>query len=89
MEIMKTMDVWIELQEPDENYTGDEICDRANKMLKRLGGGEGYFQFSPIKQRGCHYRYIDGPMGGITNLEDNGRWFNLNYFGREKEEDEL
>ena len=78
-----TMNVWIELQEPDENYTGKEIADNANRMIKRLGSERGHFQFSPIKANGCHYRYIDGPEGGITSLQDNGKWFNLEYFGRE------
>ena len=43
-----TMNVWIELQEPDENYTGKEIADNANRMLIRLGSERGDFQFSPL-----------------------------------------
>lgn len=78
-----TMNVWIELQEPDENYTGKEIADAATRMIRRLGSERGYFQFSPTKMKGCHYRYIAGPEGGITPLADNGKWFNLEYFGRE------
>ena len=31
------MGVWIELQEPSEEYTAQEICDNANKMLNKLG----------------------------------------------------
>ena len=83
-----TMNVWIELQEPDENYTGKEIADAATRMIRRLGSERGYFQFSPTKMKGCHYRYIAGSEGGITPLADNGKWFNLGYFGRKPAEDQ-
>ena len=83
---MKTMDVWIELQKPDQHYTGHEICDRANKMLKRLGVNDGKFQYNDPKYKSTQYGgclYIYNNDCGISGLEDNGRWFNLNYFGRD------
>jgi hypothetical protein len=86
MEIIETMNVWIELQKPDENYTGHDICDRANKMLKRLGVNDGKFQYNDPKYKstqygGCYYIYNNDI--GLSGLEDNGRWFNLSYFGRD------
>ena len=75
-----TMNVWIELQEPDENYTGKEICDRANKMLCRLGVESGNFRYF---EKDRQYKYVGTGMGGITTLTDNGKWFNLEYFGRD------
>ena len=83
MTFKPTMNVWVELQEPDENYNGEEIAEHATRMIRRLGSENGYFQFSPNKMQGCHYRYIAGSEGGITPLEDNGKWFNLEYFGRD------
>ena len=86
METMKTMDVWIELQKPDQHYTGHDICDRANKMLKRLGVNDGRFQYNDPKYKSTQYGgcfYIYNSDVGISGLEDNGRWFNLSYFGRD------
>ena len=81
-----TMNVWIELQKPDENYTGKEIADNANRMLKRLGVNDGKFQYNDPKYKSSNYMgclYIYNSDVGISGLEDNGRWFNLDYFGRE------
>jgi|TARA_R110000824_G_C14846578_1_gene639629 hypothetical protein len=81
-----TMNVWIELQKPDENYTGKEIADNANRMLKRLGVNDGKFQYNDPKYKSSNYMgclYIYNSDVGISGLEDNGRWFNLAYFGRE------
>ena len=80
------MNVWIELQKPDENYTGKEIADNANRMLKRLGVNDGKFQYNDPKYKSSNYMgclYIYNSDVGISGLEDNGRWFNLAYFGRE------
>ena len=41
---LTTMGVWIELQEPSDEYTAQEIVDNANKMLNKLGINGNRFQ---------------------------------------------
>ena len=82
------MKVWIELPEPVEaGFTGEEICDKANKMLRRLGVSYGKFTYSNERTTGKwiagHYKYVGTGMGSATTLKDNGKWFNLDYFGRD------
>tara|TARA_R110000822_G_scaffold222222_10_gene355736 strand:+ start:252 stop:503 length:252 start_codon:yes stop_codon:yes gene_type:complete len=83
--MIKTMNFWVELQEPDKNYTGEQICESANRMLKRLGAEDTKFLFNK-NQKGtnaCHYRLKEGNI--ITTLQDHGTWLNLEYCGREEE----
>ena len=81
----KMMKVWIELPEPVEaGYTGEEICKRENEMLVRLSSTNGEFSYSNERLVGKWIKghYIFTAEFGKTSLKDNGRWFNLDYFGR-------
>ena len=52
---LTTMGVWIELQEPSDEYTAQEICDNANKMLNKLGVEGNRFQVNKERKYGVHY----------------------------------
>jgi|TARA_B110000259_G_scaffold53670_2_gene63226 hypothetical protein len=81
----KTMDVWIELQKPDEQYTAEEICDNANKMLNKLGISHKAFIPNKGRKYGVDYIHQQGNDGSFTYMEDNGHWFNLEYLAKENE----
>ena len=49
---LTTMGVWIELQEPSEEYTAQEIVDNANKMLNKLGVDGNRFQVNKERKYG-------------------------------------
>ena len=74
--------VWIELDKPLNKEHGEEQCKLVNKMLERLGAkGRSFF----YDTRTLGYGLEDSSGGCYTELEDNGSWFNLSYFGREGE----
>ena len=74
--------VWIEIDKPESKEHGEEQCRLANNMLKRLGArGQSFF----YDKRTEGYSLETSLDGCYTELEDNGSWFNLEYFGREGE----
>lgn len=73
--------VWIELEKPANDEQGRERAALANKMLERLCGrpiSEGF----EWNEKRCYYDW-GGPVGGYESLVNHGKWFNLDYFGRE------
>lgn len=79
---MKKSRVWIELEKPDNQEHGEEQCRLANNMLERLGAkGQSFF----YDTRTLGYSLETSPGGCYKELEDDGEWFNLSYFGREGE----
>lgn len=85
--------IWIELDNPKANKDlktaeqakafADEQCRLANNMLKRLRDDESnpseqVFYWSESDRCYCW----GGPMGYET-LPDHGKWFNLDYLGRQ------
>lgn len=80
---MRTNLVWIELEKPKDNTHAEHVCRLANNMLRRLAekatdmGGQEFF-WSRSEQSYCY----GGDMGYST-LSDHGKWFNLDYLGRE------
>jgi hypothetical protein len=76
---LTTMGVWIELQEPSDEYTAQEIVDNANKMLNK-------FAVSKDRKYGVHYLHVQSD-GQFSYLEDRGHWFNLEFLARENNND--
>lgn len=75
-----TMKIWIGLQEPDKDFTGYQICEKANKMLKILGINDGVFGYMSNRYRKtshdqCYFVYASD--GSFVVLENNGRYFDL------------
>jgi len=75
------MGVWIELQEPSDKFTAQEICDSANNMLKKLGVNSNPFWVNKERKYGTHYIHRQSD-GQFSYMEDNGHWFNLEYLGK-------
>ena len=75
------MKVWIEVQDPTDENSAKDICDKANAMMNKLGVAHKVFAPNTLNR---HSDYIawDSPEGGFTCLEDNGKWFNLEYLGK-------
>lgn len=74
--------VWIELEKPDNQEHGEEQCRLANNMLERLGAkGQRFF----YDTRTLGYSLESSSDGCYTELDDDGSWFSLDYFGREVE----
>lgn len=72
--------IWIELAKPQHPAHAKEQVRLANNMLRRLRGG-------PIEQ-GFEYdedenAYYFGGYMGSEKLVDGGKWFNLDFLGRE------
>ena len=85
---LTTMGVWIELQEPSDEYTAQEIVDNANKMLNKLGINGNRFAVSKDRNTvyGVHYLHVQSD-GQFSYLESNGHWFNLEYLAKENNND--
>jgi len=83
---LTTMGVWIELQEPSEEYTAQEIVDNANKMLNKLGVEGRRFEVSKDRKYGCHYLHVQSD-GQFSCLRSHGYWFNLEYLAKENNND--
>ena len=83
---LTTMGVWIELQEPSDEYTAQEICDNANKMLNKLGVEGNRFQVNKERKYGTHYLHVQSD-GQFSYCEDHGHWFNLEYLAKENNND--
>lgn len=71
--------VWIELEKPRNAEHAKVICEKANRLMNRLGFTEGWHFHWDEKER--QYWWC-GDSGYIT-LSDRGHWFNLDYLGRE------
>jgi hypothetical protein len=76
----KTFDVWIELPNPASHAHAIELCDLANKMVRRLGvevGTEGVSGFGWDAHR---HQYTFGSGGhSYIGLKNRGAWFNLKF----------
>ena len=83
---LTTMGVWIELQEPSDEYTAQEIVDNANKMLNKLGINGNRFAVSKDRKYGVHYLHVQSD-GQFSYCEDHGHWFNLEYLAKENNND--
>ena len=76
--------IWIELDRPHGDMDIDDRigfmktqCELANNMLARLGGPIPYkFVVNRMEE------YCWDTPDGFDVLEDNGKWFNLDYLGR-------
>jgi hypothetical protein len=79
---LTTMGVWIELQEPSDEYTAQEIVDNANKMLNKLGINGNRFAVSKERKYGTHYLHVQSD-GQFSYMESHGHWFNLEYLAKE------
>jgi len=73
--------VWIELDKPLDKQHADEICALANNMLTRLVGGPTSLKFWRSEREG-RYCLTTSAAGTYTVLNDNGFWFDLDFFGR-------
>lgn len=71
--------IWIELDAPRDDTHAEEMCEQANRMLARLGDTAGQ-KFSWDAK---HKAYRFGGTMGDEHLPDRGKWFNLDYLGRE------
>lgn len=79
--------IWIELELPREKKgqpmnhdLGRQRAALATRMLNTLGDSGGQrFDWS---ERNLRYTY--GDRMGFENLTDSGKWFNLDYLGREE-----
>lgn len=71
--------IWIELDKPDSGAMALEQCELANRMLAKLGDPRGEKFFFSARDGYCY----GGDMGYET-LPDRGKWFNLDYLGREE-----
>lgn len=77
----ENLEVWVELPEPKDEDHAKAICQKANDMLKKLGVD--YKVFAPNTfNRHTDYIAWEGPQSGFTMLEDNGKWFNLDYLSK-------
>lgn len=75
--------IWIELERPEtvgDHATGHARAALASAMLQRLGADPKQVWWHEKHHRYCFV--IDG-AGSYTEAEDNGRWFNLDFFGRD------
>ena len=76
--------IWIELDKASSLEEAQENCDAVNKMLAKLGVKFPFF-FASGEQRytNTFYNFSDGPDGTFTELEDRGKWMNLDYLAKE------
>jgi hypothetical protein len=72
--------VWIELPEAKDLEDAKAHCEAANAMLRKLGVDYDVF-WATDQQRytSTFYNGNQGPEGTFTELEDRGKWFNLDY----------
>ena len=76
--------VWIELPEAKDLEDAQAHCEAANAMLRKLGVHYDVF-WATDQQRytSTLYNANEGPgAAGFTELEDRGRWFNLDYLAK-------
>lgn len=76
--------VWIELPEAKDLEDAKAHCEAANAMLRKLGVNYDVF-WATDKQSytSTLYNANEGPGGaGFTELEDRGKWFNLDYLAK-------
>lgn len=67
--------VWIELMPPRGDDHAKEVCEKANRLLKKLGATGRHFGY--IAGKGYIMNNDDG--SGYMELIDRGEWFNLDY----------
>lgn len=72
--------VWIELDVPKDKDNAQAICKSANQMLGKLVPGLGSPSVGAFFLSG-HGCYCFGGDFGYEELEDNGKWFNLDTLG--------
>jgi hypothetical protein len=74
--------IWIELPKAETLEERQEICDKANKVLNKLGVDGEVFAPNETKTQSTQYIHIQDSAGSFTALEDNGQWFNLDYLSK-------
>ena len=75
--------IWIELETDGTNEQNHERARLASVMLKRLG----VIYKTPVfwHEKKCVYCFTIDTAGTFVEAVDRGHWYNLNYFGREEE----
>jgi hypothetical protein len=74
--------VWIEIEALDDGEN-QKRADQVNAMISRLHANDEDRKLMMIFEWSDHHgRYLlhMGPSGSFKVLEDNGEWFNLDYF---------
>jgi hypothetical protein len=73
--------IWVELDKPKDAKQALLVVEKANRMLERLKKpGDVCGEFGWDDKR---YLYDYGTDMGRETLVDHGKWFSLDYFGRE------
>ncbi len=76
-------EVWIELPKADTFEEAEENCEAVNKMLEKLGVNfPCFFAVKEQKYTNTYYNFSNGPDGSFTELEDRGKWMNLDYLAQ-------
>ena len=78
--------IWIELPEAKDFEDAQAHCEAANAMLRKLGVDYEVF-WATERQRHVSprtfYNANEGPgAAGYTELEDRGKWFNLDFLAK-------
>ena len=75
--------VWIELERTPDHAFNERQAGLANKMLARLADPKHLPLSAGFRWSKHEGRYIYGGPMGYRVLNDDGEWFNLEYFGRD------
>ena len=70
---------------PFDHELGAERARLATNLLRRMGVMGDAFEWN---QRHLRYAYVYSGGGGYEILNDNSRWFNLDYLGRDLDQAE-
>lgn len=75
--------IWIELDKPRDAQHAEQICKLANRMLQRLCKPEDADSLPTFDYDAKQFKFTYGGPMGHELLSDNGKWFNLDFFGRD------
>jgi hypothetical protein len=80
----KNLSVWFELPKAETIEEAKQSCAALNKMMKKLGvdynSNGGFFAYQDKRNRTIYsYRWSDG---SYEELDDRGKWFNLDYLAQ-------
>jgi hypothetical protein len=75
--------VWIELERSRDQNLNIQRAALATNLIQRLGSKS---EFYWDEEKGLYGLRREG--GEFTELNDNGQWFNLEFFGRPLEQKE-
>lgn len=68
--------IWLELERPRDDAHAQLICEKANRMLTRLGVRDEFFW------QAKRALYCFGGATGYVELPDRGHWLSLDHLGR-------